>query len=47
MEKTFTYEKGKVTVHGIENWSPERLAPLLTEYVSAAINGKEDEKNVA
>ena len=47
MEKTFTYEKGKVTVHGIEHWSSERLAPLLTEYISAVINGEEEKEDAA
>lgn len=47
MEKTFTYENGKVTVHGLEHWPQERFKPILTEYISAICNGKEEKEDAA
>lgn len=47
MEKTFTYATGTVTVHGIENWPSERFKPILTDYLSAVIQGEEGEHDAA
>ena len=44
--KTFSYESGTVTVHGWERWPANRLAPILTEYISKAAEEKE-KKNAA
>lgn len=47
MEKTYVYESGTVTVHGLEHWPQERFVPILTEYVSAICNGEEEKESVA
>lgn len=47
MKKTFQYENGTVTVHGIENWPAERFVPIFSDMIAATIEGKEEEKNAA